>query len=103
MCSSYLRTWQTVFTKKFKQKEVFIDTGTCTELRVAKQDKKDRIMQRVWNLMFTFIGPPRFSRKKNVCYNSDMGSKEMNDPSFDFLYYFWLKNVYIFNISQLLS
>ena len=29
--------------------------------------------------------------------------KEMNDHTFDFLYYFWLKNVYIFNLSQFLS
>ena len=27
----------------------------------------------------------------------------MTGHSFDFLYYFWLKNVYIFNLSQFLS
>ena len=68
-----LRIWYTVFVKKFEQKEVFIYVWICTKLFVAKQDKKDRIMQRVWNLMFTFIGPVQFSLQKNVCYNSNMG------------------------------
>ena len=29
--------------------------------------------------------------------------KEMKDHSFNFFYYFWLKNVYVFNLSQFLS
>ena len=29
--------------------------------------------------------------------------KDMTGHSFDFLYYFWLENVYIFNLSQFLS
>ena len=45
------------------------------DLYVSKQDKKDRVMQKVWNLMFIFIGPVSFSLQKNVCFNNLLRSR----------------------------
>ena len=57
-------------------------------------------MQRVWNLSIHLLDPFDL---KTFFITVTLEDKEMNDHTFDFLYYFWLKNVYIFNLSQFLS
>ena len=60
-------------------------------------------MQRIWSLMFAFMGPFDLAYRKTFVMTVIWENKEMNDYSFDFLCYFWLRNVCIFSLSQFLS